>query len=116
MAIKRSIQPTSESPFSIPLGPALLYLDDIQDIHQSLTEFARKWLAGSKKGSQRKQQHGSTPPDAIEIRAQNAVADTVEDLKDATRQELNHVSLISKSPKIKVDLWLRDAEIIAESD
>jgi hypothetical protein len=116
MALKRSVRPASDSPFSIPLGPALLYLDDIRDVYDDLATFSQQWRVSNQKSMQGNGGGASNSQDPIEIRAQNAAADSVEDLKDATRQELNEVSLICKSPKIGIDFWLRGAEIIAESD
>jgi hypothetical protein len=53
---------------------------------------------------------------SLEIRALDATADEVEDLRDATRAELNHLSLILSAPKVRVDLWNHNAEVIAETD
>ncbi len=116
MALRRSIRPDTASPFRIPLGPALLYLDDILDVYNDLITFSQQWCADN---SERPQGPGESPEDlqnAVELRAQNAIADSAEDLKDATRQELDHVSLVCKSPKIRIDFSLRGAEVIAESD
>jgi hypothetical protein len=93
-----------------------LYLDDIQDIHAGVADFSRQWLIDNPESTHEDKSSTDGLEGLVEIRAQNATADSIEDLKDATRRELNHVSLICKSPKIRIDLWLRNAVIIAESD
>ena len=116
MALKRAIRPDSDSPFRISLGPAMLYLDDIRDVYDDLLAFSRQWRTANQEPTQGSAGDPDNPQDVVEIRAQNAIAGSVEDLKDATRKELGHVSLICKSPKMRVDFWLRGAQIIAESD
>lgn len=116
MALRRSIRPDTASPFRIPLGPALLYLDDILDVHNDLTAFSQQWFADNREQPQGPGESPESLQNTVELRAQNAIADSVEDLKDATRQELNHVSLVCKSPKIRIDFLLHGAEVIAESD
>jgi hypothetical protein len=111
--LKRAIQPAADAPFSIPLGPASFYLDDVKDIHDALIEFSARQASSAVADD-------GKPPDSnvglVEIRALNATADEIKDLQDATRAELNHLSLILSSPKIRIDLWSRSAEVIAESD
>jgi len=107
MTLKRSIQPPSDAPFSIALGPARFFLDDVRDIHDALSEFARKYAGGA---------GPDVHPGNIEIRALTATAEDFEDLKEATRDELKHISLILSAPKVRVDLWSHNAEFIAESE
>ena len=107
MVLKRSISSAPDAPFSVSIGPALFHLDDVEDIRKALKEF----------GDQQDVSGGDeSDPIKVEIRALTATADQVVDLKDATVGELGHVSLILSRPKIKVDLHIHEAEIIAESD
>jgi hypothetical protein len=109
--LKREIRPASDAPFRVSLGPALLYLDDVRDIYEGLVTFSKEWSKGEA-GS--RAIAGQLP--RIQITALSALADQVEDLEEATRAELDHLSLISQSPKIRIDFWCRGAEIIAESE
>ena len=108
MSLKRSLIAKVDSPFSVPIGPAQFYLDDVKDIHEALLDFSHSYS--------RKVDSNAEEELRVEIRALDATADDIEDLKDATRTELNHVSLTLSTPKIRVDLWMHQAEIIAESN
>jgi hypothetical protein len=88
------------------LGPAIFYLDDVRDIYNALTEFSLKQESSEAEPSEA----------SIEIRALNAIADEIGDLQDATRAELDHLTLTLSSPKIRIDLWSHDAEFVGESD
>jgi hypothetical protein len=104
MSLKRSIQPPPDAPFRLALGPARFFLDDIRDVHDALSDFSKKYADDSGQNN---------IPGEVKIRALSATADKVEDLKEATRAELNHVTLILSSPAIRIDLWRRSAGIIA---
>lgn len=106
MVLKRSIQAPSDAPFQISLGPARFYLDDIRDVHNALLDFSRKYL----------KETGKDGPEAVEIRAASAIADDIEDLKEATRAELDNVTLVLLEPKIRVDLKNLSAKMIAGTD
>jgi len=108
VSLKRSLKAAAEAPFRIPIGPARFYLDDVKDIYEALIDFAQQQSA--------KDSNTNVEIPCVEIRALNATADEVADLKDATRPELDHLSLILSTPKVRVDLWSHQAEIIAESD
>jgi hypothetical protein len=103
MSLKRSLKAAADSPFRMPLGPARFYLDDVKDICEALVDFAQQSAKDSNTNA-------NVKAPSVEIRVLNAIADEVEDLKDATRPELNHLSLIISGPKLRVDLWSHDAE------
>jgi hypothetical protein len=107
VTLKRSIQSKSPSPFRISLGPALFRLDDVRDLYEGLREFSEGYDA----------EPASEEGPTIELRAgDNAIAEEIEDLREATPSELREVSLILSMPKIKIDLHAKGAEVIAESD
>jgi len=107
MSLRRSIQAPPDAPFKIDLGPAHFFLDEIRDVHDALLDFSKDYTA---------EQKSTEGPGNVEIRAGSAAADYVEDLKEATSDELAHVTLILSAPKIRVNLSRRDAGIIAESE
>jgi hypothetical protein len=115
--LKRSILPPADAPFSASIGPARFYLDDVQDVYLALLEFSKVQREGAEGEPERTKPKEEAPEAGrVQIRALNASADEVADLTDATRSELNHLSLILSSPKIRIDLWSHEAEVIAESD
>ncbi|MFI0242764.1 hypothetical protein [Streptomyces sp. NPDC016845] len=59
-----------------------LFLDDVEDVHALLDEHCA----------------------SVSIHAAHAVADTVDDLRGATRAELRELKLVSQSPDIVVQL------------
>jgi hypothetical protein len=79
VSLKRSFQAPASAPFRVSLGPARFHLDDIKDIYDALVEFGQQESA---KGNNTDKE---TPN--VEIRALNATADEVGDLKDATRAD-----------------------------
>jgi hypothetical protein len=107
MTLRRSIQAPPDAPFRVSLGPARFFLDDIRDVYNALLEFTKEYA----------EQEGSVPsPGTVEIRALTAVADEIDDLKEATRAELGHITLVLSVPKIRIDLWEHSAAIMAESE
>jgi hypothetical protein len=116
VSLKRSIKAATDSPFRIPLGPARFCLDDVNDICDALIDFTQQQSAGDSSANADVPRVANAGAPSVEIRALTATADEVEDLKDATRSELDHLSLILSAPKIRLDLWSHTAEIIAESD
>jgi hypothetical protein len=109
VALKRSLNLSADSPFSVRIGPARLYLDEVRDIRNALLEFGQKLATNENNDSE------AAGP-IVELSAATATADEIEDLKDATRKELNHITLALSAPRIRIDLWREYAEIIAESD
>jgi hypothetical protein len=107
VTLKRSIQASPDAPFQIGLGPASFYLDEIRDIYNALSEFSKDYVAKTK---------SPNSPGTVRILALTATAEEFEDLKEATRAELDQISLILSMPKIRVDLWRYNAGVIAESD
>ena len=108
MALRRSIQGPPDAPFRLALGPAQFFLDDIRDVYDALTDLSKRHAeslgkAGSSLGE-------------VQIRALSAIAEDVGDLKEATRAELDNVTLVLSAPKIRVDLRSRSAGIIAETE
>lgn len=53
--------------------------------------------------------------ESVEIAVGDAVADTVDDLRHATAEELEYLSLTLRNDRLRVDLWLRNADIAVES-
>lgn len=102
MALHRQIR--SVGPYRIPLGPSRLYLDDVQDIVNTIEDFTKE--ARDSASSESAIKHGK-----IEIAAGNAIADTVDDLREATQKELSRVSISLNSPLLRIDLWKVVADI-----
>jgi hypothetical protein len=107
VALRRSIQGPPDAPFRLALGPAQFFLDDIRDVYDALIDLSKRHAESS----------GQTDSlGKVEIRALSATADDIEDLKEATRAELDNVILVLSAPKIRVDLRDRSAGIIAETE
>ncbi|MGW4421936.1 hypothetical protein [Streptosporangium sp. NPDC004631] len=105
-ALKREIKPNISS-YRKKLGPAIVCLDDVRDIFDAVTDFTHNKSTDTNEDSKLK---------PVQIVAGNAVADSPEDLKDATQEELQRVSIISRFPRISVDLWNRHAEVVVDSE
>lgn len=93
-----------------------MYLDDVRDIYNGLVEMSLHWTSDNQRGGEGPASSSGGEAGSVRVKALNAVADSVEDLDEATRNELDHLSLICSSPKLRVDLWRSGAEIIAESN
>jgi len=52
----------------------------------------------------------------IALIANKAIADSVEDLREATQDELSYVSILLTKPYIRVDLWRRSADVQTDGD
>jgi hypothetical protein len=103
VTLRRSIQISPDAPFQMSIGPARFFLDDIRDVYDALSDFSKE--NAEKSG-------GGENPGVIQIRALSATADNVEDLKEATRAELDKIALILSAPSIRIDLSSRRARII----
>jgi len=102
-------------PYRLPLGPSRLFLDDVQDIVRHLqrlesTSKADEPVLEIKIGEQ------DLFKDVVAIVAVNAIADSVEDLRETTRDELDQVTIFHDKPIIQVDLWRYNAEVLAYPD
>ncbi|MDG4826776.1 hypothetical protein O7635_33415 [Asanoa sp. WMMD1127] len=109
MTLHRQIRRTQpgEVRHSITLGPARLYLEDLEAIVETLKDFASTAVEA-----------GATEPPAVRhvtIQAADAVADAVEDLKEATTAELNEVKVYVNGPSA-VDLSLGNSHARIEVD
>ena len=104
MALHRQIR--SIGHYRVTLGPSKLYLDDIQDVLSTVESFAKE----------HRQSDGGEEDGVIALIADKAIADSVEDLREATQDELSYVSIFLTKPYIKVDLWHRSADIQTDSD
>src|SRR5258708_10782498 len=112
--LRRQIR--SYGPYRVTLGPAKLFLDDIQDIISAIESFIvkRQKEEGSSLTANGKEE--PSEPSAVVIVAGNAIADSVEDLREASKEELNHLSLVLESPHFNIDLWHIDADITTVRD
>jgi hypothetical protein len=108
MALRREIRITAQyaRPTRCRLGPAKIYLDDVQLIYESLAKAAIK----------RAKDSNVTEPAQIFIGAGEAYAESPDDLRDAKPEELQKVSIGIEHPAIVVDLHRRFASISAYSD
>lgn len=102
----------SYGPYRINLGPSRLFLDDIQDIISAIESFA----INKRKQETSDSEVTTKAEPSVLIVAGNATADSVDDLREATREELNHLSLALDSPEFRVDLWHIDADITTVRD
>lgn len=100
------------------LGPARLYLDDIEAITASLETFVKERRAAEAteaKDTISKAKEPDSPDDvSIELFAADAKADSIEDLRDATPEELNHLTIFCEDPTISIDLWHIQAEVLTD--
>jgi hypothetical protein len=89
-------------PSRTSLGPSKLYLDDIQAIVDALDEFAIEYA----KAESAKSGEPITDLDGAKviIVAGEAVADAVEDLREASQDELGRISIMLDEPRIVVNL------------
>ena len=106
MALRREIKLQTEDAglTRYRLGPAKVYLDDLQLIYETLAE-ANEETDDSAEGK-------AAP---VTITAGEASADLPEDLVDAKPEELQHVRLTIKNPAITVSLSRRYASIYVNS-
>ena len=111
--LHRSVR--SHGLYRIPIGPAKLYLDDIQDIVSNLEVFA---LALQKEPDSQVitgVAEGASAPNLdenlVRIVAGSASADVVEDLRDATNDELKRLTISLDSQRVSIDLWEIFADI-----
>ncbi|MEV1173567.1 hypothetical protein [Nonomuraea sp. NPDC049784] len=114
-ALKREIKPQM-SAHRTKLGPAQLCLDDVRDLLDAVKEFQGDIAKEEKDPSEREASNDlSENPHSVKLLAGNAVAETVEDLKEATPEELRHVSISTREPRIEIDLWHTSAEITVDT-
>jgi hypothetical protein len=81
-------------PYRIPLEPAKLYLDDIQDIVSTVESFKverNKRMAADSAGAVE-----SNDSESVDIIATDSIADTVDDLREASRVALRCLSQYGK--------------------
>lgn len=108
------------------IGPAELYLDDVQDIAIALENFGGKnppedELAVESARADEDESGGDNGSNYaprfhnVEVAADDAVADSVDDLRHATAEELGFLSLTTKDDRVRIDLWLRNADIAVKS-
>jgi hypothetical protein len=119
MALRREIKTQAQSLgiISYDLGPAKIFLDDVQLIYDTL------FVAASKRAesSQRNKEDSTVTQDSQEkeisvaISAGEAKADLPDDLRDANPEELERVRIAIKDPLVSVDLWRQYADVSAES-
>jgi hypothetical protein len=105
MALHRQIRSIGD--YRIRLGPSKLYLDDIQDILSTVETFAKE--------------HSPRPDDkgkdwTIALAAGKAIADSVEDLRDATQDELKRVLILLNKPSVQISLSRYVAFIETDND
>jgi hypothetical protein len=86
------------------LGPSKLYIDDIALICDTLRE-----------ASESRAKATDTEAAPVVITAGEAMADSAEDLRDATPSELRSVRIALDRPLVSVDLWARSADVSAQS-
>ncbi|QFY09587.1 hypothetical protein GBF35_25660 [Nonomuraea phyllanthi] len=114
-ALKREIK-SQMSAHKTKLGPARLCLDDIRDLLDAVKEFQG---GRSKKENDSSGTEVANDPSenmsSVKLLAGNAVAESVEDLKEATPEELRHVSISSREPLMEIDLWHTSAEITVDT-
>lgn len=112
MALRRSIRTSGPRAYQKTLGPALLFLDDIETIRQSLLDAAAERAALNREDE----------PDFVEadvsvsVSAGTAEADDVDDLREAAREEIDQLSLSLRNPRIQVNLWRRGADVSADAE
>jgi hypothetical protein len=101
-------------PHRIPLGPAKLYLDDIQDIVSAIESFKvernKKITADSPAAAE------SNDSESVAIIATDRIADTVEDLREASREELKHLSISLDSADLFIYLYHINSDISVPRD
>ncbi len=107
MALRREIEIKSQEngPVKYKLGPARLYLDDLQLIYDTLFSFARKRSGDS----------ADTNSVHLEIKVGDAVADEIDDLRDARPAELRNVRISLRDPLVTVSLRRSYADLWAAS-
>jgi hypothetical protein len=107
MALRREIkvQPEDFGPIRYRLGPARIYLDDVELIYEALLAVADKKTEGSQ----------DNKAASIIITAGDARADLPDDLRDARPEELQKVRIAIKDPAVSVDLFRRYAVVSAIS-
>ncbi len=89
-------------PYRIPLGPAKLYLDDIQDIVSTVETFAVEHA--KRKATETEGPTENPGPGSVMIVATDTVADSVDDLKEASKEDLKHLYISLDTAKLFVDL------------
>lgn len=108
--IRREIR--TLGPYRVPLGPARLFLDDVQDIVRYLKKIestSHVEQPGLEVESLAKEDLFN---DGVAIIAVNAIADSVEDLRETTHYELEQVTILREKPIVQVDLWKYSAEVL----
>jgi hypothetical protein len=104
VALHRQIRSTGS--YNVDLNSSKLYLDDVQDILSAVEEFAKEYC----------QQSDERDKDwEITLQAGKATADSVEDLREATREELARLSIHLTKPRVAIDLWRHVASITTDN-
>lgn len=108
MALRREIKIETEDagPIRFRLGPARLYLNDVELIYETLLAAASKKAVDSSTDDSQDNKAAS-----IIITAGEARADHPCDLRDAQPEELQKVRIAMKDPAISIDLYRRYANI-----
>jgi hypothetical protein len=106
VALRREIkiQPQDASLVRYRLGPARIYLDDVQAIYETILKETHKRVQDSEDGKSIE----------IFIRAgSDASAESPDDLRDAKPEELRRVRIGTSRPPILVELGLDSADVSA---
>ena len=108
MALRREIkiQPEDFGPIRYRLGPARIYLDDVELIYETLLA-----AAGENAGDSKDDDAQDYKATSIIITAGDARADLPDDLRDARPGEVQRVRIAIKNPAISVDLFRRHAVV-----
>lgn len=103
MTLRRVIktQPQGSGLVSYKIGPSKLYLDDLQMIYDTLVVAAEQRISDSKTGS----------AVSIEIKAGDASADEIIDLRDARAEEVKRVRISLRDPLVTVRLLRTYADV-----
>lgn len=114
-ALKREIKPQM-STHKTRLGPAKLCLDDVRDLLDAVKVFQED-STKKEKGAPAVQAANEPSEESrpVTLLAGNAVAESVDDLKEATPEELGHISIVSREPRIEIDLWHAWAEVTVDT-
>jgi hypothetical protein len=114
VALRRVIYAPDQRPglVSYRLGPAKLYLDDIEAIYQLLLNTGQHGVAELDEATDL-DKRSVEKQSSVQITAGEAIADLPEDLRDAKPRELKRVSLALKSPAVVVELGYLIARVSA---
>lgn len=99
-------------PYRVTLGPARLFLDDVQDIVRYLKKVGSTSNPDQPGLEVESSEQEDLFKDGVAIGAVNAIADSVEDLCETTRDELEQVTILHDKPIVQVDLWKYSAEVL----